>query len=118
MDDDYVEDSSKMAENGSAAAVPVSYVEVSKSPHIRNLRQIEALEEKFDKGYDSDGEAGPFIRMEDAEGVQIFDENELPEEPPADGAEGATVVTIETSEGEKQSEEPQHMPIDEDTLKR
>ena len=91
------------------------------------------MEENFDKGYDSDGECGPFITMEDVEGEQIFDEPELGERASDElGTEdGATVVTndddadedisnkveggdIDHTEGD--SAAAYHIPIDEADL--
>ena len=114
-DDISAAESSKIVENDSGAAVLISHIDVPMSPHIRSLRQIELLETKFDEGYDSDGESGPFIRMEDVEGEQIFDENGLPEVAPT---EEATAVTVESGDGENKSEEPRHVPIKEDDLKK
>ena len=49
-----------MVENDNVAAAHVSYVEVATSHHVRNLCQIETLEEKISIGYNSDGKSGHF----------------------------------------------------------
>ena len=69
--------SSKDPATPSKGTAPVSYINVETSPRIRSLRQIRRLEDNFDKGYDSDGECGPFMTMKDVESEQIFDEPEL-----------------------------------------
>ena len=107
--------SSKMAEDGSAAPAPMEYIDMSKSPRMRNLHQIEGLEKKFELGYDSDGEAGPFCRLEDIEGEQIFDEDDLPEKTQD---EEGTVVTMETVDDEKELSGTHHVPIDDEALRK
>ena len=71
--------SSKDPATPSKGTAPVSHINVETSPQLRSLRQIRRLEENFDKCYDSDGECGPFMTMEDVEDEQIFDEPELGE---------------------------------------
>ena len=60
-----------MVGNDSAVAVPIPYIDVPMSPHIRILHQIKTLEIKFDEEHDSGGEVGPFIQMKNEEG-EIF----------------------------------------------
>ena len=62
-----------------APPATVAVVEVPKftSPHQRNLGKLSQMEDKFNEGYDSDGEAGPFCSIEDIEGPQDFDEEPL-----------------------------------------
>ena len=55
---------------------PVTTYEEKKSPRARNLQSIEGLEEKFDKGYDSDGQLGPFWGEITKEGPQLFDNDD------------------------------------------
>ena len=43
------------------------------SPRQRNLKSTQDLEEQFDKGYDSDGQLGPFWGTTTKEGPQLFD---------------------------------------------
>ena len=57
---------------------PVTEVAVNTSPRLRNLSNVKVLEKKFCDGYDSDGENGPFNNMEELEGPQMVDEEELP----------------------------------------
>ena len=71
--------SSKDPATPSKGTTPVSHINVETSPRLRSLRHIRRLEENFDKVYDSDGECGPFMTMEDVEGGHIFDEPELGE---------------------------------------
>ena len=65
--------SSKDPATPSKVTAPVSHINIETSLQLRSLQQIRWLEENFDKGYDSDGECGPFMTMEDVEGEQIFD---------------------------------------------
>ena len=44
------------------------------SPRQRNLMDFSGNEERFERGYDSDGEIGPFNETEEVEGDQFFDE--------------------------------------------
>ena len=91
-----------MVENDNVAAAHVSYVEVATSHHVRNLFQIETLEEKISIGYNSDGKSGHFIKMDDVDGDQIFKESELPEKALT---EKVNVVIVETSNAQYTSEE-------------
>ena len=86
--------SSKDPATPSKGTAPVSHINVETSPRLRSLRQIRLLKENFDKGYDSDGECGPFMTMEDVEGEHIFDEPELGERASDElgTKDGATVV--------------------------
>ena len=72
------------------------------------------MEENFDKGYDSDGECGPFMIMEDVEGEQIFDEPELGERASDElgTKDGATVVTNDDDADEDISNEVEGGDID------
>ena len=63
----------------SIATPPFHEIVTHKSPCIRNLMMINKLEDKFDEGYDSDGECGPFFNLEDVEGLQIYEEEEMME---------------------------------------
>lgn len=79
------------------------------SPELRTIQNLEALEPKFDEGYDSDGNAAPTRDPDNDE----FDEEELvavgtvPEE-----------AGLEDNEAEQQPKEPRHVPIPEDVLKK
>ena len=55
---------------------PVTTYEEKKSPRARNLQSIEGLGEKFDEGYDSDGQLGPFWGALTKEGQQLFDNDD------------------------------------------
>ena len=52
---------------------------VKPSPRECNLQYIAQFEDKFDSGYDSDGELGPFNYMLNLEGTQDFDEDAMSE---------------------------------------
>lgn len=47
------------------------------SPRARNFAHATKFEEKYESGYDSDGEAGPWCGMVEEEGPQLFDEEAL-----------------------------------------
>ena len=72
--------SSKKTTSNNGAAVPVEAEKVDEiaSPRQRNLRDLAYMEDKFDDGYDSDGEL-PFVNMEAIEGPQDFDEEAVGE---------------------------------------
>ena len=116
----------KMApEDGSSTrpTAPITHVNTTQSPHARNLRILQKLEESFGLGYDSDGEIGPFINMEEVEGVQIFEKMEMGERNDL-----TTVVTNDTDGGGNDNVEvikemeddmdntPLYIPIDEGKL--
>ena len=63
-----------------ATCRPMMEVAINISPHLRNLSNIKVLEKKFNDGYDSDGEIGLFKDMEELEGHQMHDEEDLPVE--------------------------------------
>ena len=71
-----------MVDVASDTTAPLTHIDISKSPRARNLRHIHAIEGTFADGYDSDGESGPFVRMDEVEGEQIFEEIELEEKSP------------------------------------
>ena len=106
--------SSKYPATTSKGTAPVSHIDVETSPRLRSLQQIRRLEENFDKGYDSDGECGPFITMQDVEGEQIFDESELGERASEKlgTKDGATVVTNDDDADEDISNEVEGGDID------
>ena len=72
------------------------------------------MEENFDKGYDSDGECGPFMTMGGVEGEQIFDEPELGERASDElgTKDGATVVTNDDDADKDMSNEVKGGDID------
>ena len=72
-----VESTSQDSATMSKDTAPVLPMNIAMSPRVRSLQRIHQLEETFEHGYDSDGECGPFVRMEDIEGDQIFVEEEL-----------------------------------------
>ena len=47
------------------------------SPRARNFAHAAKFEEKYELGYDSDGEAGPWCDMVEEDGPQLFDEEAL-----------------------------------------
>ena len=44
-----------------------------------NLHNLQRIKDRFDEGYDSDGEPVPFFDMEYLEDNQYFDEDALPD---------------------------------------
>ena len=43
-------------------------------PRAKSLKSLSSLENKFELGYDSDCEHGPWCNMEEEEGPQMFNE--------------------------------------------
>ena len=56
-------------------SVPIDSV----SPREINLTNIYTNESRFEEGYNSDGNAGPWCEMEELEGIQDFEEADLRE---------------------------------------
>ena len=48
-------------DHNSILTPPFREIVTHESPCIRNLMMLNKLEDKFDEGYDSDGECGPFL---------------------------------------------------------
>ena len=79
------------------------------------------MEDNFNQVYDSGGECGPFVRMEDIEGEQIFDEPELVEKKydNLEGYDGGTLIEnnerdgVDIDEMEGDSEAAEHNTINE-----
>ena len=64
-------DSSKMVKTSgtsTAAAAPLSEVNLPQSPQLRDYTRISTMEKLFEDGYDSDGEKGPFTNICEVEG--------------------------------------------------
>ena len=62
-----------MAKLPLATVGPPKEIETVASPQVCDLTSISRMEDKFEIGYDSDGELGPFANMEDIEGEQMFE---------------------------------------------
>ena len=109
-----------------AAAIPTT---IPNSPVERNLRSLYEYEDKFDKGYDSDGRIAPFWECLEEEGKQDYDENDLAEvgiDELDDADIDADVIealsespTTQAEEKIVESELPinVHVPISDDVLK-
>jgi hypothetical protein len=78
------------------------------SPCARNLADdMKRNRDRFDEGYDSDGEIGPFSNVLQDEGPQIFDEDALPNNQPKPPEAANTGDT-----NENESCVVGHVPID------
>ena len=111
---------------------PFREIVTHESPRVRNLMMLNKLEGKFDDGYDSDGECGPFFDLEDVEGLQIFDEEVMMERTEDDTNNNNEEGTVDETNNQQEAEriveaddrhvdvvdtvEPQHVPISDDTL--
>ena len=96
------------------------------SPRAINIRDIRKYESKFDQGYDSDGEAGPWCEMEKEEGPQFFEEKflfdpiltNLPaDEPPPSLVTNSTAPSTLTLPPPSPPPPNSHVPIDGNDLK-
>ena len=86
------------------------------SPRQINLRRIVQLEDKFERGYDSDDDIGPFVDAIEAEGEQDFEENSIPHMTEPTPPDLSNDNNEEAGNGEGVG--GQFIPIDEDTLKK
>ena len=84
------------------------------SPHMNNMRLIHTREQRFEEGYDSDMEQGPFLDAIDDEGDQYFEEEPLGNIPPAI----STPVTIPTATVQVAPPSIVHRDIHPDVLKK
>ncbi|CAB9532015.1 hypothetical protein (Partial), partial [Seminavis robusta] len=84
--------------------------EPMESPPLRIVGNLENMENKFNDGYDSDGEAPPTCTVED------FEEEVIPERL-VDGTLQGPEESV-TEERSEQIEEPRHVAIPEDDLKK
>ena len=89
-----------------AAELLISPLEVPKeavtspddvTPKRQDLSKIGRMEEDFDKGYDSDGEIGPFWGVLKQEGEQLFEEQPLSATEETTTAATALINPIEPS---------------------
>ena len=64
---------------------PVVYIPISTQQ--RNLCNLHNIENRFEEGYDSDGEAGPLCDVDLLEGNEVFYEGDLPGVSPIDAGE-------------------------------
>ena len=101
-----------------AGPVPVEFIDTAEqpSPQQINLRNIERREATFEKGYDSDGEIGPFSDALEQEGRQDFDEDAVCEmdAPPLTGP----VVGVITTAPPPPPPPPIHIPIEASVLEK
>ena len=89
------------------------------SPRLRSIANISNLEEFFDAGYDSDGELMPFSNLEEVEGVQIFDEEPAPQNPPETqetSPEDQISPELDAITTQSTTPPPVHIPIEEEAL--
>ena len=114
----------EMAKSPPAPAGPPKEITADLSPQVRDLSSIGAMEEKFELGYDSDGQNGPFVDMEEIEGVQIFDENPIAEHeegvPAPEGLFAGELNEVEAPVEEEKEEEvvAAHIDIHDDILSK
>ena len=95
---------------------------VPASPLQVNLSRLSSLESKFDDGYDSDGERGPWCDVIGLEGEQDYDEDEIPqiqvegvmEEDDVNVSEACHINTEDTPPPSVDT----HIPIEEDAVKK
>ena len=73
----------------------------NESPRQKNLSNVAQLESKFEEGYDSDGQAGPWCDLMATEGEQDFEEDLLIEQMPIEEELTETEDT-QQQEGEEQ----------------
>ena len=78
----------------------IQLCEVGSPQIVQRLKMTTDMEEKFELGYDSDQENGPFFDAIEEEGDQIFDEEEVPDE-------SEDIMTEDPCQSEGQ-EEQQH----------
>ena len=95
------------ANNHQAPPPPVKNIQFNEvvSPQmVQRPKMTTNMEERFELGYDSDQEVGPFLDAVEEEGDQILDEKEVPNE-------GEAVVTEDPHQNEGQEEQqPAIMP--------
>ena len=68
-----------------------------RSPRRRDFSAFQANLEKFDEGYDNDGQIGPFLDAIEKEGPQLFEEaeaNPIPTENPAPVTAAAPTAAV------------------------
>jgi hypothetical protein len=86
----------------------------NRSPRDKSIRDMVNKEDAFEKGYDSDGELGPFNNRIDKEGQQLSNEDD------DDGVGFVAGRSIDDERGVDtdavDDEVPDHVPIDLDTL--
>jgi hypothetical protein len=94
------------------------------SPRLKNLSDMEKNDNKFENGYDSDGDDGPFYDVTLREGKQFFDEDDddgnifVPERAIDDIAAADDVVGGAEEEEKEEEEVGIHVPIDEEDLEK
>ena len=117
------------------ASVLVPQASKFTSLNRRNLSKLHQLEDKFEDGFDSDGERGPFVGIDEIEGEQDFEEAPLQSKedvilPPNEGKNKQNNNTNDTidqhtikevnnstsSDTETEEDEPKHVDIPEDVL--
>ena len=95
---------------------------VPASPRQVNLSRLSLLESKFDDGYDSDGERGPWCDVIGLEGEQDYDEDEIPEIQVEGVMEEEDVNVSEACSIDTEDTPPlpadDHIPIEEDAVKK
>ena len=109
----------RMAKEAATKSPPVASISLEMSPRLRSIANISNLEQFFDAGYDSDGELGPFSNLEEVEGVQIFDEDPAPQNPPETqeiSPEAQFSPELDAIATQSTTPPPVHIPIEEEAL--
>lgn len=109
----------RMAKEAATKSPPVASISLQMSPRLRSIANISDLEQFFDAGYDSDGELGPFSNLEEVEGVQMFDEEPAPQNPPQTqetSPEAQISPELDATATQSSTPPPVHIPIEEEAL--
>jgi hypothetical protein len=102
-------------ENVSTPPMNRSQPQPAPSPRAINLAQgMKQNEPSFEDGYDSDGEIGPHSFVVEEEGVQDYEEDDLPSAPPV--AQPPVLVAVGVPENPNEVPLRQHVPITEEAL--
>jgi hypothetical protein len=100
---------------------PIAHTGEQMSPRLKNLSNMEKNDKKFEDGYDSDGDDGPFYDVTSIEGKQFFEEDDddgnifVPERA-IDDIVAVDDAIVDVAEKEEE-EVGVHVPIDEVYLK-
>ena len=109
----------RMAKEAATKSPPVASISLQMSPRLRSIANISDLEQFFDAGYDRDGELGPFSNLEEVEGVQMFDEEPAPQNPPQTqetSPEAQISPELDATATQSSRPPPVHIPLEEEAL--
>lgn len=88
----------------------IQFCEVGSPQMVQRPKITTEMEEKFELGYDSDEEIGPFLDAIEEEGDQIFDEEGVPDESGVVGTEDPS-QTSDVPEEEEQHATTVPLPL-------